>query len=117
MNEFLKYNLSWCGGGKPSQKITLSVMLCLYVFSRFSHVGLFVIPWTAACQALLSMRFSRQEYWSRLPCPSPEDLPNPGIKPTSPASPSLAGRFFTTSANREAHYVQKAQSQIKINNT
>ena len=100
-------------GGKPSQKITSSV-ICLYVFSRLSRVTLFVIPWTAACQALLSMGFSRQEYWSRLPYPSPEDLPNPGIEP---ASPSLAGRFFTTSANWEAHYVQKPQSQIKINNT
>ena len=42
-------------------------------------------PWTVACQALLSMGFSRQEYWSGLPFPSPGDLPNPGIKPRSPA--------------------------------
>ena len=42
-------------------------------------------PWTAACQAPLFMGFSRQEYWSGLPCPSPGDLPNPGIKPESPA--------------------------------
>ena len=41
-------------------------------------------PWTAACQAPLSMEFSRQEYWSGLPCPSPGDLPNPGTKPKSP---------------------------------
>ena len=41
-------------------------------------------PWTAACPAPLSMEFSRQEYWSGLPFPSPEDLPNPGIKPKSP---------------------------------
>ena len=39
---------------------------------------------------------ARQEFWSGLPFPSPEDLPNPGIKATSPASPVLAGRFFTT---------------------
>ena len=42
-------------------------------------------PWTVACQAPLSMRFSRQEYWSGLPFPSPRDLPDPGIKPGSPA--------------------------------
>ena len=42
-------------------------------------------PWTVACQAPLSMGFSRQEYWSGLPFPSPGDLPNPGIKPRSPA--------------------------------
>ena len=47
--------------------------------------------------------FSRQEYWSGLPCPPPGDLPNPGIKPTSPATPAWAGVFFTTSATREAH--------------
>ena len=41
------------------------------------------------------MGFSRQEYWSGLPCPPPGDLPNPGIKPTSLMSPALAGRFFT----------------------
>ena len=48
---------------------------------------------TLACQVPLSMGFSRQEYWSGLPFPSPGDLPNPGIKP---ASPALAGRFFTS---------------------
>ena len=46
---------------------------------------LFVTPWTVARQAPLSMEFSRQEYWSGLPCPSPGDLPNPGIKSGSPA--------------------------------
>ena len=43
------------------------------------------IPWTVACQALLSMKFSRQEYWSGLPFPSPGDLPDPGVKPQAPA--------------------------------
>ena len=42
-------------------------------------------PWTVAHQAPLSIGFSRQEYWSRLPCPPPGDLPNPGVKPRSPA--------------------------------
>ena len=50
-----------------------------------SHVQLFATPWTVAYQAPLSMGFSRQEYWSGLPFPSPGDLPNPGIKPRSPA--------------------------------
>ena len=50
----------------------------------FSHVWLFVTPWTVAHQALLSMGFSGQEYWSGLPFPSPEDLPDPRIKPGSP---------------------------------
>ena len=50
-----------------------------------SHVWLFATPWTAAYQAPPSMGFSRQEYWSGLPFPSPGDLPNPGIEPRSPA--------------------------------
>ena len=61
-----------------------------------SQVRLFVTPWTIARQAPLSMEFSRQEYWSGLPFPPPGDLPNPGIKPRSFASPALASRFFTT---------------------
>ena len=50
-----------------------------------SHVQLFVTPWTVAHQALQSMEFSRQEYWSGLPFPFPGDLPNPGIEPGSPS--------------------------------
>ena len=49
-----------------------------------SRVQLFATPWTGAYQASLSMGFSRQEYWSELPFPSPGDLPDPGIKPRSP---------------------------------
>ena len=49
-----------------------------------SRVRLFVTPWTVAYQAPQSMEFSRQEYWSGLPFPSPGDLPNPGIEPVSP---------------------------------
>ena len=56
-------------------------------------VWLFVTPRTVAHQAPLSMEFSKQEYWKGLPLPSPGDLPHPGVKPTSP---TLAGRFFTT---------------------
>ena len=69
------------------------------MLSHFSQVWLFATLWTVAHQAPLSMGFSRQEYWSGLPCPPPGDLPNPGIKPMSPA---LAGGFFTTSATWEA---------------
>ena len=57
--------------------------------------------WTVAYHALLSMVFSRQDYWSGLPCPPPGHLPDPGIKPTSLMSPALAGGFFTTSATWE----------------
>ena len=60
--------------------------------------------WTVALQAPLSMGFPRQEYWSGLPCPSPGDLPDPGIEPMSLVSPTLAGRFFTTSTTWETHY-------------
>ena len=50
----------------------------------FNHVQLFVTLWTVDCQAPLSMEFSRQEYWSELPCPPLGDLPNPGIESRSP---------------------------------
>ena len=59
------------------------------VCAHFSRVGLFVTLWTVACQTPLSMGFSRQEYWSGLPCAPSEYLPDPGIKPTSPAAPAL----------------------------
>ena len=83
--------------GKKTEKAVgmhtcvLSLQLC----------RLFMIPQTVARQGPLSMGFSRQENWSRLPCPPPGDLPNPGIEPTS----SLAGEFFTTSATWEAQAV------------
>ena len=60
----------------------------LVVFCVLSHsvvFNSFVTPWTVACQAPLSMEFSRQEYWSGLPVPSPGDLPSPGMEPRSPA--------------------------------
>ena len=55
------------------------------MLSHFSHVRLFATPSTVACQAPLSMEFPRQDYWSGLPFPSPGDLPDPEIKPESPA--------------------------------
>ena len=60
------------------------------------HVRLSVTPWAVAHQAPLSMEFSRQEYWSGLPFPTPGDLPHPGTESKSLASPALVGRFFTT---------------------
>ena len=68
------------------------------MLSHLSCVQSFETLWTIAP---LSVWFSRQEYWSGLPCPSPGDFPNPGIKPASLISPALAGRFFTTSATWE----------------
>ena len=71
--------------------------------NHFSHVQLFATQWTLAHQAPLSMGFSRQEYWSVLPCPPPGHLPDPGIKPRSLMSPALASGFFTPRATWEVH--------------
>ena len=60
-----------------------------------------VAPRTVACQAPLIIGFSRQEYWSGLPCPPPGDLSDSGIEPTAFTSLALAGGFFTTSTTRE----------------
>ena len=69
------------------------------MLSRFSLVQLFATPSSVAHQAPLSMGFSRPEYWSGLPFPPPEELPNPGIELASLRSPALAGGFFITSAS------------------
>ena len=58
--------------------------------------------WTVAHHAPLATEFSREEYWSGLPFPTPGDLPDPGIEPESLVSPAVAGGFFTTSAPWEA---------------
>ena len=73
------------------------------MLSCFSRVRLCVTLWTVACQAPLSMEFSRQEYWGGLPFPPPGDLPDSGTEPASLTSPTLAGGFFTTSATWEAY--------------
>ena len=70
---------------------------------------------TIAQQAPLSTGFSRQEYWSGLPCPPPGDLPNPEIEPASLTSPALADTFFTTSATWEAHPTLSAGNKSKQN--
>ena len=78
------------------------------MLSCFSRVWLCEIPWTAALQVPLSMGFSRQEYWSGLPFPSPGDLPNSGIKPASFTSPTLTDRFFSTRSTWKTHlYIHK----------
>ena len=68
-----------------------------------NHVQLFAAPWTVDHQAPLSMEFSRLEYWSGLPFPTPGDLPDPGIQLASLASSTLAEGFFITSATWEAY--------------
>ena len=78
----------------------LNQVLCM--LSRFSLVQLFATLWTVAGQTPLSIGFSRQEYWSGLPCLPPGALPDPEIEPMSLMSPALAGGFFTTSATWEA---------------
>ena len=71
---------------------------CTFVVQLLSHVRVFVTPWTVVRQTLLSMGFSRQEYWNELPFPSPGDHPDSGFEPGSPALqadslPSGAQRF------------------------
>ena len=71
--------------------------------AQFSHLSCLTLrPHGLVCQVPLSMKFSRQEYWSGLPFPSPRDLADPGIEPVSLVSPLLAGRFFTMWGTREA---------------
>ena len=86
-----------CGGWEDQEEgdICMSAQL-------LSCIRLFAIPWTAVYQVPLSMAFSRQEYWSELPFPTPGDLLNPGIKPMFLACPALASRFFTTRVTWEA---------------
>ena len=84
--------------------LILCVCVCVYVCAHvLSPVRLFVTPGTVACQAPRSMGFSKQEYWSVLPFPSPRELPEPGIEPVSLA---LAGGFVTTSATQEVPQIK-----------
>ena len=80
---------------------------------HFSRVQLFVTLQTIVRQAPLSMGFSRQEYWSGLPCPPSEDIPHSGIEPVSLRSPALAGWFFTNSTTLEAlHFPEQTGFHI-----
>ena len=81
--------------------------------SHFRRVWLFMTPWTVASQVPLSMGFSRQKYWSWLPCPPPGYLPDPGMEPGSLMSPSLAVGLFTTSTTwslQRYHMIQQSHS-------
>ena len=82
-----------------------------------SFVQLFVTLWTVAYQDSLSMEFSKQEYWSGLPFPSPRDLPDPGIKPMSLASPASAGRFFASEPPGNSIYGHRGMYKGKKGDT
>ena len=87
----------------PGYIIRLPCSVCVCVCAKLLQSCLTLCnPVDCTPQAPLSMRFSRQEYWSGLLGPPPGDLPNPGIEPASPMSPALTGRFFTTGATWEA---------------
>ena len=76
-----------------------------------AQLCLFATPWTVAYRAPLSMEFSRQEYWSGLPFPSPEDLPDPGI---GTQVSCFAGRFFIVWTTRAAHRLQKTNLKVMM---
>ena len=78
------------------------------MLNHFSRVRFFGTWWTVACQAPLSMGFFRQEFWSELPFPPPGDLPDPGIEPASPVSPSLQVESLLLSYQRS----QREQSMV-----
>ena len=84
------------------------------MLSSFSRVGLFTALWTVAHKAPLSMEFSRQEYWSRLPFPTPGDLPDPGIEPVSLVSSALAGGFFTTEPPGKSDYLNLERVKVLV---
>ena len=86
------------------------------LFSHFSCVHLFATLWTVAHQAPLSMGFSRQEYWSRMPFPSPGDLSDPEIKPVLLRSPALAHGFFNTMNHLGSPYSEPSQFSTKTLN-
>ena len=93
--QYLYNELSHCtANSQQADCVTMCVL---------SHVRLFGTPWTVVYQAPLSMGFSRPEYQSGLPFPSPGGLPGPGIEPTSLSSPALAGGFFNAKPSGEPH--------------
>ena len=77
-----------------------------------SHVRLFATPWTVAYEAPPSMEFSRQEYWSGLPFPSPGDLPNPGIEPGSPTLQADALLSEPPGKTHELHITVERQDEL-----
>ena len=89
-NIYIYFNL--LGPAFPPHPFSIEAV---WVSSCFSHDQFFVTPWTVASRLL---GFSRQEHWSGLPFPTPRDLSDPGIEPTSLKSPALTDRFFITIA-------------------
>ena len=85
--------------------VCVCVCVCVYPFMTL---------WTVAHQAPLSMRFPRQKYWSGLPFPTPRDLPDPGMEPTSPVSSTLAGDFFTTEPSGKLSSVQSLSRVLTL---
>ena len=81
-----------------------------------SHDPFFATPWTVAHQAPLSMGFSRQEYWSWLPFPSPGDLPDPGIEPGSPAlqANTLPSEHCPTNSNQLQFSSVQSLSHVRL---
>ena len=77
-------------------RVVSSLIYLLLLAGLGFLVRLFATLWTIVCQAPLSVGFSRQEYWSGLPCPPPGDLPDLGIEPTTPASPALQADSLPT---------------------
>ena len=75
----------------------------------FQSYPIFATLWTVALQTPLSIGFSRQECWSVFPFPSPGDLPDPGIEPTSLPSPALAGRFFMTLPSGKPYFILRVK--------
>ena len=90
------------------------ILLCVCAQS-LSCVRFFVIPWTAAHQAPLSMGFSKQESWSGLPFPPPEDLPNTRIEPLSRTAPALESGFFITEPPRKhTHNTHRGSITLRL---
>ena len=88
----------------------LSIMLLCTPLLVAQSCSTLCDPMDCSLSGSSSMGFSRQEYWNGLPCPPPGDLPNPGIKPVSLTSPTLAGGFFAAGANDKPRQHIKKQS-------
>ena len=88
--------------------------MCVLCTKSLSHAQLFAASCTVACWAPLSMEFSRQEYWSKFPFPTPEDLPDPGIELMALMSPTLAGRVFFTTTHLGSSQYKSYQNLLQI---
>ena len=114
-NEILPFAITWMDLEGLMKSIwqwkTNTLCVCVRVRAHAHVLSHSVVsdslwpPWTIGCQAPLFMKFSRQEYWSMLPFPTPGNLPNAGIKPSSLACSALAGRLFTTALPRKPNTI------------